>query len=154
MNPANNIRYTVLYLFATAILLSCSTPKALEYRDFKNFTIEKLGFASSYIKMDMVYFNPNDYGLQLKRTDLDIFINDVYLGHTAQEYQITIPRKDTFAIPLKIEVDMKNLLKNGVNLLFLNEVTVKVTGSVKVGKANVFMGFPVKYEGRQVFTMF
>ena len=61
----------------------------------------------------MVYYNPNGYSLQLKSTDLDIFINDVYMGHTAQEYQITIPRKEEFSIPLKMDVDIRIFLKMG-----------------------------------------
>lgn len=153
------MRSTKLSLFTFLSLLtilpfSCSTPKALEYRDFKNFSIEKLGFSSSAVKMDMVYYNPNGYGLQLKSTYLDIFINDVYMGHTAQEYQITIPRKEEFSIPLKMDVDMKNLFKNGLNAVLRNQVLVKITGSIKVGKANVFISFPVNYQGMQTFTLF
>jgi len=141
-------------MLLTILQFSCSTPKALEYRDFKNFTIEKLGFSSSSVKMDIVYYNPNNYGLQLKRTDLDIFINDVFMGHTSQEYQITIPKKEEFSIPLRMEVDMINIFKNGLNAMLYNQVLVKVTGSVKVGKANVFISFPVTYQGTQTFTLF
>ena len=138
----------------TILPFSCSTPKALEYRDFKNFTVEKLGFSTTAVKMDMVYYNPNNYGMQLQRTDLDIFINDILMGHTSQDYQITIPRKEEFSIPVKMEVDMKNLFKNGLNSLLRNEVMVKVTGLVKVGKANVFISFPVNYQGAQSFNLF
>ncbi len=138
----------------TILLISCSPPKALEYRDFKNFTVDKLGFTSSAVRMDMVYYNPNNYGLQLKRTDLDIYINDVYMGRTSQEYQITIPRSQEFTIPIKMDVDMKNLFRNGLNAILKNEVMVKITGSVKVGKANTFISFPVNYQGTQTFTIF
>jgi LEA14-like dessication related protein len=154
MKPVTTIFYFLAIILLPAALLSCGPPRALEYREFKNLSIEKPGFSSSFVKMDIVYFNPNNYGLQLKRTDLDIFLNGVYLGHTAQEYQVTIPKKENFTIPLTIEVDMKNLFKNGLNLLFKDAVLVKVSGAVKVGKANVFISFPVKYEGSHTFTLF
>lgn len=154
MKPVSLRTAFAAVIFLSLVILGCATPKALEYRDFKNFKIETIGFSSSYIKMDMVYYNPNSYGLQLKRTDLDIYINDVYMGRTSQEYQVNIPRNDTFSIPLRMEVDMRNIFKNGLNLMLKNEVMVKVTGTVKIGKANVFMGFPVRYEGKQAFTMF
>ena len=141
-------------MIPTFLLVSCAAPKELEYRDFKNFSIEKLGFSSSSVRMDLIYFNPNNFGLQLKRTDLDIFLDSNYLGRTAQEYAITIPRRAEFTIPIKMDVDMRNLLKNGFITLFSNEVKVKVTGNVKVGKANVFKSFPVNYEGVQRFTLF
>ena len=136
------------------LLISCSTPKELEYRDFKNFTITKAGFSSTAIRMDLVYYNPNNFSLQLKSTDLDIFLESSYLGHTVQEQQLTIPSRAEFFIPVMVDVDMKNLLKNGLITLLNNEVNVKVTGSVKIGKANIFKSFPVSYEGKQMFTLF
>lgn len=102
----------------------------------------------------MIYYNPNRFGLQLKKTELDVFVNDVLLGHTSQEYQITIPKKEQFIIPIVMDVDMKNLLKNSLTSLFNKEVRVRVTGSIKVGKANVFISFPVKYEGIQAVDFF
>lgn len=144
----------LLSLLLSILQLACSTPKPLEYRNYKNFSIEKLGFSSSAIKLDLVYFNPNNYGIELKTTDVDIFINDSYLGHSAQDYQISIPKKEEFSIPLKMDVDMRNILKNGLNTFIRNEVTVKITGSIKVGKANVFMIFPILYEGKQTFSFF
>jgi len=87
--------------------------------------------------------------LQLKKTDLDIYINGVFLGHSTQEYQVTIPKKDQFVIPVVLVVDMKNLLKNGLTALLNKQVMLKVTGSVRVGKANLFRNIPVNYEGPQ-----
>ena len=144
--PASLLSFFVIL---TLLLSSCSTPKELEYRDFKNFAINKVGFASSTAKMDMIYYNPNNFQLQLKKTDLDIYINGVFLGHSTQEYQVTIPKKDQFIIPVVLVVDMKNLLKNSLTALLNKQVMVKVTGSVRVGKANLFMNIPVNYEGMQ-----
>ncbi|MFT3679713.1 MAG: LEA type 2 family protein [Ferruginibacter sp.] len=144
----------LLLLFLTFLLAGCSTPKELEYRDFKNFSIQKLGFAATNVRMDLVYYNPNNFGLQLKQADLDIYINNYYLGHTLQEYQVTIPRKLDFNLPITMEVDMKNLLKNGLTVFFNKEVMLKVVGKIKVGKANVFMSIPVNYEGKETFTLF
>jgi LEA14-like dessication related protein len=150
-------RYLLLpCLLVVSILLlpSCRAPKELEYKDFKDFSVEKLGFSSSAVKMNIVYYNPNNFGLQLKRTDLDIYIDGTYLGHTSQEYQVDIPKRKDFQIPVKIDVDMKNLFKNAFNTLFSKEVVVKVTGRIKLGKANVFFSMPVNYEGKQSFKVF
>lgn len=143
----------LIVLSIVLLLSSCREPKELEYRDFKNLSTENLGFSSSTIKVDLIYYNPNNFGLQLKRTDLDVFINGNLLGHTAQDYQISIPRKGEFTLPLKIDVDMKNAYKNAFPALFGKEVMVKITGKVKVGKANVFKSFNVNYEGKQKFSL-
>ena len=138
----------------TILLLSCHTPQAPEYRTFKNFIIDKPGFVSTTLKMDLVYFNPNDFGLDLTSTDLDIFIDSNYLGKTVQENSVAIPRRAEFSIPIKINIDMNNLLKNSFVTLFNKEVTIKIIGSIKVGKLNVFKTFPVIYEGKQHFSLF
>ena len=87
-------RYLLLpCLLVVSILLlpSCRAPKELEYKDFKDFSVEKLGFSSSAVKMNIVYYNPNNFGLQLKRTDLDIYIDGTYLGHTSQNTRWIYP---------------------------------------------------------------
>lgn len=132
-----------------SIMAGCSSPKELVYKDFNSFSLNKIGFGSSSVKMNLVYYNPNNFGLQLKRTDLDIYIDGTYLGHTSQDYQITIPKLSDFSIPISVDVDMKHIFSNALNTLINKEVTVKITGRIKLGKANVFFGMPVNYEGKQ-----
>lgn len=146
--------YPTLILCLIFFASSCQAPKELEYRDFKNLKVEKLGFGASSLKLDVIYYNPNNFGLQLKYTDLDIFIDGNYLGHSSQDYQISIQRLSEFTLPLQINLDMQNLLKNALPTFLGKEVIVKITGKVKLGKANVYKTFPVNYEGRQRFAVF
>jgi LEA14-like dessication related protein len=150
------MRFIRLITFSFLVILfnSCSTPKALEYRAFKNLVVEKMGFASSAVRMDMVYYNPNNFALQLKRADLDIYLDNNLAGHATQEYQITIPKLAEFSIPVQVDVDMKNIFRNAFTSILNKQVLVKVTGTVKVGKANVFLTFPVNYEGTQAYNFF
>jgi LEA14-like dessication related protein len=140
-------------LFTFVFMSSCREPKELEYRDFKNLSSEKLGFSSSVFNIDLVYYNPNNFGLDLKRTNLDIYIDNNYLGHTEQDYQIHIPKRGEFTLPVKIDVDMKNAYKNALPALFGKEVMLKVTGKIKIGKANVYKTFDVNYEGKHKFSL-
>ena len=134
--------------------MSCSTPKSLEYYSYRNLSIEKLGFANSEVKLELEYFNPNNFGLQLRRTELDIFINNNFLGHSSSDTLINIPRRDTFLLPIKFAVDMQNLFKNTWNTFAGNEALIKVTGKLKIGKGNIFMSMPVNYEGKYKFSLF
>jgi LEA14-like dessication related protein len=140
------------FIIGVIFMTSCRAPKDLVYKDFKNLSVDKMGFSASAIKMDLIYYNPNNFGLQLKRTELDIFIDGNFLGHSSQLLQISIPKRADFELPLKIDVDMKNIFKNAFASLFNNEVMVKVIGRVTIGKANVFKSFPVNYEGKQRFS--
>ncbi|MEO5650999.1 MAG: LEA type 2 family protein [Ginsengibacter sp.] len=140
--------------FVIMAFLSCSSPKALEYKTYHNFSVESLGFNNSTVTLDLEYYNPNNFGMQLKNTDLDIFINGNLLGHSATDTLISIPRKNTFLVPVKFKVDMQNAFKNAWNTLIGKEVLVRLSGKVKVGKGNVFMSFPINYETKQTFSMF
>lgn len=135
-------------------LPSCQKPKDLVFKEFKNLKVDKLSFSGAALNVDLVYYNPNNFGLQLSRTDLDIFVDSTFLGHSTQNIQVAVPRRDNFTIPLKVDLDVKNLLKNGVTSLFNKDVKVRVLGSVKLGKAGVYKTFPVDYTSVQNFSMF
>lgn len=134
--------------------MSCSSPKSLEYRDYHNFSIEKLGFDNSTVSLDIEYYNPNNFRMQLRNTDLDVFINGKLLGHSSTDTLIQIPRKDTFSLPVQFDVKMQSVYQNALYTLLGKEVLVKVAGKIKVGKANVFMYFPVNYESKEIFSLF
>ena len=134
--------------------MSCSSPKSLEYRDYHNFTIDKLGFNNSTVSLDIEYYNPNNFRMQLRNTDLDVFINGKLFGHSSTDTLIQIPRRDTFNLPVKFDVNMQTVFQNALNTLFGKEVLLRVSGKIKVGKARVFMYFPVNYESKEIFTLF
>lgn len=135
-----------------ALLASCS-PKPLVYKDFHNFSIQKLGFDKSAIKMELEYYNPNNFGLQLKESDLDIYINGNLLGHSVTDTLVNIPRQSSFFLPVKFDVEMKNLIKNATNTIFGKEILIRLSGKVKAGKGNVFMLIPVEYETTQKVSL-
>jgi len=144
----------LLFCILTLVLPACREPKSLEFKEFKNLSIDKLSFAGAALKVDLVYYNPNNFSLQLNRTDLDIFIDSTFLGHSSQDIQVAIPKRDVFTIPLKLDLDVKNLLKNGITSLLNKNVSVRVLGSVKVGKAGIYKSFPVDYTSIQNFSLF
>lgn len=149
------MRKKIIFCLSVILTLhSCTAPKAVEYKTYHNFSINQLGFNSSTISLDLEYYNPNNFGMQLKNTDLDIFIDGNLLGHSVTDSLIYIPRRGNFIVPVKFNVDMRNAFKNAFNTLIGKEVLVKLAGKVKVGKGNVFMNFPINYESKQTFSMF
>lgn len=147
----NRFIYLFGWMFA---FMSCSSPKGLEYRDYRNLKVEKLGFDNSTVSLNIQYYNPNNFRMQLRNTDLDIFINGKLFGHSSTDTLIQIPRKDTFSLPVKFDVNMQTVYQNALNTLFGKEVLLRIAGKIKVGKASVFMYFPVNYESKERFFLF
>ena len=143
--------FTLLALFSI-LMSSCRNIKDLEFRNYENMRLENLGFSSSRLLVDLIYYNPNNFGMQLNNTDLDIYINDKLLGHSSQDLQVSIPRRKEFTLPMIVDIDMKNLLKNGLTALTNKEVNVRLIGKIKVGKGGIYKSFPVDYTSKQVFS--
>ncbi len=140
-------------IFFVIALPSCRAPKDLEFREFKNISVESIGFSAARLKTDVVFYNPNNFGLELNRTDLDLYVDSTYLGHSSQDLQVKIPRRQDFTVPLQVELDMANLLKNGITSLLNKQVLVRVIGKVKVGKAGVFKIIDVNYQTTQQLSL-
>jgi LEA14-like dessication related protein len=130
-------------------LFSCQKPLIPEYQAFENFGISQIGLGESVVSADLKYYNPNNYALQLKRADLNISLDDKPVGTSILDTLIMIPKRDTFLLPVKMRVNIKQLLSNALSLLLNSEIDVKVNGSVRLGKSGVFFNMPVNYSGKQ-----
>ncbi|MEO8174637.1 MAG: hypothetical protein ABI581_16195, partial [Sediminibacterium sp.] len=62
----------LLFGFVIVLLASCSKPQGFDYRDVKNVKIENMGFDKTILAMDLVYYNPNGFGVDLKKVDCDV----------------------------------------------------------------------------------
>jgi LEA14-like dessication related protein len=146
------LKWTVLLLFIAATLLptwACKTSiKEPEFFGARNFTISKIGLQESYIGMDLYYFNTNNFKLQLKKADLDVYLENRFVGKTLLDTLLDIPAKDSFSIPVKMGVNMKNLFPNLLTLALKDEVEVRMEGSAKVSKSGITMNIPVHYSGK------
>ncbi|NCI46341.1 LEA type 2 family protein [Sediminibacterium soli] len=146
---------TYLVLAGLALLFaSCSKPQAFEYRDLKNLKVETVGFDQTALSMDLVYYNPNGFGVDLRRVDCDVYVDNTYLGKFQLDTLMHISRRAEFVLPSKIMVDMKTVLKNSLTMLFSQEVLVNVKGTTRVGKAGIFATVPFNYEARHKLSLF
>ncbi len=143
-----------LLLLLAACATSCKKPESFEYRDLKNFKVDSLGFEKSTVSMDLVYFNPNNFGVDLKHIDCDVYIEHNYLGKYILDTTMHIPKKSEFYVPSHMQVDMKNLVKNTFTSIFANDMLLEVKGTTRVGKAGIYITVPFSYSGRYKFSMF
>ncbi|SHL19127.1 Late embryogenesis abundant protein [Chitinophaga jiangningensis] len=145
----------ILAIFITCgIFSSCEKNKDLQFVRVAGFSLGELGMSKSIVNMTLAYYNPNNYRLQLKDADFDLFIDDTEVGHSIQDTIINIPARDTFYFPVKLEVNMGNVFKNAFSAFSNKEVTIKATGKCKVGKGGVYLPFPIKCETKQALKFF
>ncbi len=87
--------------------------------------------------------------MKLKKANVDVYINDSHVGTMNVNGPYKITKLDTVLIPITLNVDIKNVLPNALQLLFNSNVNVRLKGSVKAGRHGAFISVPVNYEGKQ-----
>lgn len=144
-----------LIVFLSLFLcVSCKRPTAFDYKDVKNIRVESLSLNTSKVSMDLVFFNPNNFGVTLKNVDCDLYINSNYLGKFVLDTVMNIPQTAEFTLPASMQVDMKGLLKNSLAILFNREITLGAKGTTRVGKGAFYVTIPFSYQGKQKINFF
>jgi LEA14-like dessication related protein len=96
------------------------------------------------------FYNPNSFAMELKKGDVNVFLNDQLANHYVLDSVIDIPKKDTFYVPLNLKISPKLLLSSAIRML-MNDNTVKLRleGSIRVKRGSISFNVPVNYEVTQ-----
>jgi LEA14-like dessication related protein len=136
------------------LFFSCKKPTAFDYREVKNIRVNNLGLNTSAVSMDLVFYNPNNFGVNLTNVKCDISLDSNYLGTFVLDTVMNIPKVSEFTLPASMEVNMKGILKSSLTLLFNNEVTIGAKGTSRVGKGGFYVTIPFNYVGKQKINLF
>ena len=143
-----------LCLLFLATCVSCKRPTAFDYKDVKNIRVESFGLDKSKVSMDLVFYNPNNFGVNLKSVTSDLYIDSSYLGKFTLDTLMRIPKLSNFTLPATMQVNMKGLFSNTISILFNKEVTIGAKGTTRVGKGGFYVTVPFNYEGKQKINFF
>ena len=119
------------------------------FNHIDNVRLNKLGLGTSVMTFDMQYFNPNNKKGTLKEAEGEAWLDSSYVGHFYVDTTVNIPALSNFTVPVKLNVDMKYLLKYSLFGFKNEEILVTVKGNAIVGKAGIYKKIPLQYEGRQ-----
>lgn len=82
-----------------------------------------------------------------------MYLDSNYVGKVVLDTLMLIPKSSEFSLPASFDIDMKNLFKNSMNLLFNKEVLIGARGTSRVGKGIFFVTIPFNYEGKQKLNL-
>jgi len=137
-------------LINTVVLGACRQPKELVYQDVQNFNVKHVGLEKTTLSMDVRLYNPNRYRLKLKRSDIDVYLNGDLLGKINIEGGIGISELDTSSLPVTLDMNPGAALPGLLKAAFgNNDMTIKLSGTIKAGRHGFFIKVPVNYEGKQ-----
>ena len=140
-----------LLLFFTA----CHKPEAPEYYGFQNLSIGKGAGQETLLAANVKFYNPNPFSLQLKRAEMNISINGKPVGHSILDSTIFIPKRDTFFVPVALQLDLHSVFSNALQMLLDKQVKIAFDGRVKLKRDGIAFNVPFHYEGDQdINTLF
>jgi len=149
---------TIIFtLFAGLVILSScgsNNVKEPEFRDINNIHMIEAGLLQSTAGVNLVYYNPNNFGVQLSDAKGDVYLDNIYLGRFGLEEKVQVAKRSEFIVPATIKVDMIGAIKNQRDILKKKEVLVRIEGVARVQKAGFARDIPIKYESMQNIERF
>lgn len=139
------IYYPLLLLFALA---GCMQVKEPEFRKIEKFRLRNFGITEGVIAFNARYYNPNNFGVSVKEAEADVYIDSVYLGKFVQDSSVQVNKNADFSIPLSGKITLATALKIDLEDIEKRDILLRAIGSVKVGKAGVFVNKPFEYRGK------
>lgn len=148
MKPVPHLPF-LLTAFLTITIISCRNIKSPELKEIENLSIHKMGLKESVVNLKVHYFNPNNFGVKLKKAEGNAWIDGKALGQFTMDSLIKIAPKSDFWIPVKLKLDMSHFVENMAAAFLGKQVMLKIYGTARVGKGFLFMNYPLEYEGKQ-----
>jgi LEA14-like dessication related protein len=132
----------------TGCIAGCRKPQAPEYYGFQDLEVIQAGSQTTLATVVKLY-NPNHFTVTLRHADVDVSINGKLAGHSVLDSTIVIPSRDTFFVPVAVQVNLKAILSNALKTLLTREVNIGLDGHVKISKGMLTFKRPFHYEGKQ-----
>ena len=130
-------------------LVSCGKMKDPVFKGIENVKMNELAIGGSSVTLNIRYLNPNNFKGKLKQAEGDAWIDSTYLGHFTVDTTLQIPANSEFLVPVKLTIDMKQLLQHSLTAFLNEEVMLKITGKAKAGKSGFYRNFSLNYQGMQ-----
>lgn len=143
----------ILLTIAPAIILfaSCKTAniKEPEYREIRNVSIKDVGLLKTTAGLDIVYYNPNNFSVQLNDADGEVYVDNILLGRFSLDEKVDVKKRREFVVPALLKLNNLNALINHQELWNKKQAKIRIEGTARMKKAGYSTDVPFKYEGMQ-----
>jgi LEA14-like dessication related protein len=126
----------LVLLFSVFTLTSCFDIP--EFRGVSNFKLDEFKGNHISFQLDVDVFNPNGYGIRVRPSVFDVYINNQYVGKGKLDKSFKMRRKKNTVCHLPISLD----LERGIMLKLIRwaqsgKVDLRVDGDLKVRVAGI-----------------
>lgn len=133
------------------VLVSCKTGniKEPEYREIRDVRIKDVGLLKTTAGLDIVYYNPNSFGVQINDAAGDVYIDDIHLGRFDLDEKVEVKKRREFVVPALIKINNLNAFTNHKDIWNKKQAKIRIEGKARVKKSGFSTEVPIRYEGMQ-----
>ena len=129
------IVYPFWFILLSALLLSCSGFESIEVGDIDDVRLNRFANKSVEFEVLMPIDNPTSFRFRIVDVDLDVYINNEYIGNISNVNNVLIPSRSSEIYTFPLRVQFSNILKGAVSMfnLFLDrQAEIEVKGRISV----------------------
>ncbi len=143
---------STLSLALIVFFTSCSSSKNVsepEFRDISDVRLIDVGLLQTTAGADLIYYNPNDFGIQLTNARGDVYIDNSYFGHFELADKVQVRKNSEFSLPVVFKLDNISAIKNRDDIIKKKQALVRIQGYARVKKTGFSKEIPINYEHMQ-----
>jgi len=143
----------IFLLFAIALsFIACNKPKEPEFLRIEEIKLDKLGLSGADIRAMMVFSNPNDFGLTVAGSDLEVIIDGKKAGTVVQSDEIAVKANSEFKVPVIAKIKQEDLFEDAlgslgkaIDIALSKKMKLKIQGKVFIKVFGKKIPVPVDY---------
>lgn len=119
--------------------IEVGSPSAIIFKSFKDNKIN--------VDLSLPITNPNDLQFKITKINLEVVVNDNYLGKITNVKNIHIPRESSENHVFNLDLEVKSVVKgilSVINILGSGTVEVESKGEIKVRSGFIAKSIPVE----------
>lgn len=140
----------ILPLFVLSMVMSSCEVQEVSLSELTKVELTKVENTEMHLDVTAVIENPNSFKINVSGSDLDLYLEDRYIGKTTLENTVVLKAKSNDAHDLKVKAKGENLnaelLPIMLSAALTGKVRVKLTGEVKGKVFLISKSVPVQVE--------
>ena len=145
---------SILTLLSAFVLIfsACKSSKDVrqpEYRDMGDVRIIETGVLKTTVGANMIYYNPNNFGIKLSSARGDVYVDNAFFGSFVLNQEVEVKKNSEFVLPVAIKIDNIGAIKNHTDIYKKKEALVRIEGIALVKRSGFTKEIPIRYEQKQ-----
>jgi len=134
------------YLIVCLIISSCAPFVRPEFVSYEGFKMGKMDAKQVSFSLSVKLKNPNSYTLKVKKTSLNLSVDDGKIGMLALEKTIKIPRKKQIIVEIPMNLSLeKGALMRMLTFSMQDSIRLNLEGDVRGGVLFFSKKFPLSF---------